>query len=388
MLNTYREEEMKKDKNASASRRTVLKLGAAAAAGFAASRLSGPVVLRSARAATLSGPVNWLAWSTFADPDVMGAFEKETGVKVNLISFGENAEAFAKLQQAGSKAGELYDVVQSDAYWPRIYFDKGLIEPLNLDTLPSAATLFPQFRNFAPWQADGGLLAYPNTFTPFGVLYLKAKYSKSPDSWEAVFDPASAGRIAWFDAGDYMIPAAALSLGIKEPSTMSDADLQRVVAKLKAAKQYVKVMAGTGAEMITAFTSGEVDVAMSPTWAFVYRAWHKTGIELGFIVPKEGTVGTIDGDSLVKGAAHAEAAKLWINFQHKPENMLKLALRTGYAGADQKAVEMERANGKEGQKIVEVNKVDTIDDWLPKMALLRPPADPSVWVEAWNEVKG
>ncbi|MBZ0262582.1 MAG: extracellular solute-binding protein, partial [Hyphomicrobiales bacterium] len=341
-----------------------------------------------ALAGELSGPVNWLAWSTFADPDVMAAFEKATGIKVNLISFGENAEAFAKLQQAGAKAGELYDVVQSDAYWPRIYYEKGLIEPLDLSSFSSAASLFPQFREFEPWKTEQGLLAYPNTFTPFGVLYSKERYTISPDSWEAIFDPAVSGRIAWFDAGDYMLPAAALSLGIKEPSTMSDADLQRVVDKLKKAKQHVKVMAATGAEMITAFTTGEVDVAMSPTWAFVYRAWHKSGIELGFIVPKEGTVGTIDGDSLVKGAAHAEAAKLWINFQHKPENMLKLALRTGYAGADKSAVELLKKNGKDGEKIAEINKVDTIDEWLPKMALLRPPADPSIWVEAWNEVKG
>lgn len=66
---------------------------------------------------------------------------------------------------------------------------------------------------------------------------------------------------------------------------------------------------------------------------------------------------------------------------------MKLALAVGYASPDARAIEILKQSGEAGAKIVQINQVDSIDEWLPKMLPLRPPPDPASWVRAWNEVK-
>ena len=81
------------------SRRTALKGTAAAAAAVAM-----PTVLRSHDALASSGQVNVFAWGDYVQQNMIDKFEADSGIKVNLSTFGSNDEAEQKLKAAGASA--------------------------------------------------------------------------------------------------------------------------------------------------------------------------------------------------------------------------------------------------------------------------------------------
>src|SRR5690349_14112322 len=58
-------------------------------------------------AARAEGELNIFNWADYVNPEVLKAFEKETGTKINLANYSSNEEMLAKLQ--GGATG--YDIV-------------------------------------------------------------------------------------------------------------------------------------------------------------------------------------------------------------------------------------------------------------------------------------
>jgi len=84
----------------SATRRKLLK-GLAAGALAAAS----PLIIRQPLAS--SGEVNVFAWGDYIQDNIKKAFENETGIKINLSTYGSNEEAQNKLRAAGGRGFDL-----------------------------------------------------------------------------------------------------------------------------------------------------------------------------------------------------------------------------------------------------------------------------------------
>ena len=75
------------------SRRTALK-GAAAA-------IAAPAVLRAHDALSSSGQVNVFAWGDYIQDNMIEKFEADSGITINLSTFGSNDEAEQKLKASG-----------------------------------------------------------------------------------------------------------------------------------------------------------------------------------------------------------------------------------------------------------------------------------------------
>ena len=82
------------------NRRTALKLGAAA--------LAAPVVLRAHDALASSGSVKVLAWQDYIQPNIAEKFEADTGITLDLTTYGSNDEAESTIRAAGGKG---FDIV-------------------------------------------------------------------------------------------------------------------------------------------------------------------------------------------------------------------------------------------------------------------------------------
>ena len=105
--------------------------------------LAAPFVVRSGFAQSSSGNVNIFAWAGYINDDILGAFEKATGIKPNYTPYGTNDELLNQLR-ANNGAG--FDVI-----WPSVdrvpnYVEFNLVQPLDeakIDVakcLPSAWT--------------------------------------------------------------------------------------------------------------------------------------------------------------------------------------------------------------------------------------------------------
>ena len=82
------------------SRRSFLKKSAVVAAAAA----TGPWIVNSLAA---SKEVKVFAWVDYVNQDMIDGFEKETGIKVNLTTFGSNDEAEQKTKASGGKGWDV-----------------------------------------------------------------------------------------------------------------------------------------------------------------------------------------------------------------------------------------------------------------------------------------
>ncbi|MFT7028369.1 MAG: spermidine/putrescine transport system substrate-binding protein, partial [Paracoccaceae bacterium] len=82
------------------TRRTALQLTAAAVAA--------PAILRASDALASSGSVKVLAWGDYIQSNITEKFEKATGIKLELTTFGSNDEAISTIRSSGGKG---FDVV-------------------------------------------------------------------------------------------------------------------------------------------------------------------------------------------------------------------------------------------------------------------------------------
>src|SRR5262245_2951601 len=106
------------------SRRTVLKsslLGATA--------LSMPAILRAHDALASSGTVAVAAWGDYFDKNtILADFEKATGIKVNLTTYGSNEEIENKLRAAGGKG---FDILFPSVDTGPNYYKDNLLQPID-----------------------------------------------------------------------------------------------------------------------------------------------------------------------------------------------------------------------------------------------------------------
>jgi len=87
------------------------------------------------------GDLNFYNWTEYIDPELITAFEEESGVDV-VESFYESNEAMlAQLQ-----SGVAYDLVVPSDYMIGIMINEDLLMPLQKDAIPNLANLAPTFQ--------------------------------------------------------------------------------------------------------------------------------------------------------------------------------------------------------------------------------------------------
>ena len=357
------------------NRRRFLQSAAAVGAMSAAGPLMG---IRPAAAATT---VNWLCWGGHVEPKGIKAFNDATGIRVNPIGMNGNAETFAKLKLSGATQ---YDLFEADGLWPKRYYEEGMIVPIDLEKLPNVAkNMYPEFKKIPDLLTDDGkMLMVPWGWNPTVLVYNKEKVKEVPTSYEVLLDPKYKGHVSFSNQYEFMFPVAAMILGYDKPFDMTDAQLKKATDILVRIKRNAPTITRGWNEQLRLYIEGTIWIGLSsPGRALTVH--DSGGPEIGIEPPKEGYFGWIDGDMLVKGAAHPEAALKWINYIHTPEYVAMNFSRLQRGCVNRAGVELLIKEGK--QKMVTANLMDQ-----PKMAsnmqLIRAPKRPDAYAKAWNEV--
>jgi spermidine/putrescine-binding protein len=63
----------------------------------------------------------------------------------------------------------------------------------------------------------------------------------------------------------------------------------------------IKAFTAASSDFVKAMASGEGDLGFCPSPGICYRIKDAGGADFGFVFPKEGTTGWVDGNMLVKG---------------------------------------------------------------------------------------
>lgn len=135
-----------------------------------------------AKAATPT--LNLFIWSSYIDPNLLTAFEKQCKCKVVETDYESNAEMEAKLKTGGDAQ---YDVVVPSSYYVPELQDEGLIQPIDHAKLSNFSNLAPRFQD--PTYDPHDAYSIPYQWGTTGILYDPAKIKNPGTTWAILFDP-------------------------------------------------------------------------------------------------------------------------------------------------------------------------------------------------------
>jgi len=319
------------------SRRTVLK-GATVVGGVAALPFS------ISRSLASSGEVNVFSWGDYAlEKNHIAMFEKKTGIKINLSTYGSNEEAQNKLRAAGGKG---FDIIFPSVDTRPSYDEGNLLSVIDENRLKVNRIQPAMWRSSLKLGAArrGKRYMIPFDWGTEGITYDSSVYNIKPgelsysDLWKSGLDGKVAGR------QKSLIITLALYLDAigKVPSNRgmdmykSEADTRRIFDEclkfLKPHKKNIGAFWNNATEATAAFTDAGCTIG---------QTWDGTGIKLHndvdkkwiYSAPKEGALAWMDTIAVPSGAANVDQAYEFINFMMTPEAGGMFANNTGYNSA-------------------------------------------------------
>jgi putrescine transport system substrate-binding protein len=269
--------------------------------------------------------LNVYSWIDYIAPDTVANFEKETGIKVSYGVYDNNEVLETKLLTGHTG----YDVVlPTGAFFERQRL-AGIYRKLDKAELPNLANADPEImRRLAGYDA-GNLYAVPYMFTTVGLGYnvdkVRARLGPArPDSWGLLFDPVNAAKlkdcgIIIIDSAMDVFQAAMIYLG-RDPNRLDPRDVADASAALQKIRPYVRNIDPnpipdmvSNSSCLALDWSGDVETARS-------RASEaKTGANVAYFVPREGSVITVDMLAIPADAPHPHNAQLWLNYLMRPD---------------------------------------------------------------------
>ena len=284
---------------------------------------------------------NFYNWADYIGPDTIADFEAEYGIKVNYDIFDATAVVEAKL--LAGKTG--YDVVlHAMRYSPRLIPIRVFL-PLQRDQLTNYDNLDPWVLDVLAGYDPGNQHAIPYMWGTTGFMYnrdmvLEIMPDAPLDSAAMLFDPEVTKHFAdcgvtWLDEATTVIPLVMLYLGY-DPHSVDLDELAHAEATLKAVRPYVRyISSGLGLNDI-----GNQEVCIAMSWSGDYTVAQnradEAGIDInvGYTVPKEGTVMFFDNLLIPADAPHPQNAHLFLNFLMRSEVIAPISDFIGYGNAN------------------------------------------------------
>ncbi|WP_419320041.1 ABC transporter substrate-binding protein [Caulobacter sp. ErkDOM-E] len=248
--------------------------------------------------------LNFYNWDTYIGDTTLADFKTATGVDVNMSLFATNDELFAKLK-AGNPGFDV--IVPSNEFVTRMG-QAGLLEPLDHAKIPNLTNIDPAFMD--PEYDPGRKYSMPYTWLVLGIGYRKSKVKGVPDSWKYLFDSDQyKGKIALLSESADLIRLSAKYKG-HSVNKIPPELLAEIEAMLIKQKPFIKAFHDDNGQDMLA--SGEVDLVLEYNGDIAQLMTEDD--DVGFVVPKEGSLINSDTLCIPKGAPRPLNAHKFINY--------------------------------------------------------------------------
>ena len=254
--------------------------------------------------ATEESNLNFYNWDTYIGETTLEDFKTASGIEVKLNLFSSNDELFAKLR-AGN-AG--YDVIVPGSELVERMAKADMLMPLDHSKIPNFKNIAPEFQDasYDPKRQ----FSMPYTWLVIGIGYRKSKVKEIPDSWKVLFDSDEfKDRLAVMGDASELFRAGFKYLG-KGVNDATAENIKAVEALLIKQKANIKAFHDDNGQDL--LLSGEVDVVMEYNGDIAQIMAEDE--DIGFVVPKEGSIRQADCLAIPKGAPHPENAHKFINY--------------------------------------------------------------------------
>ena len=280
-------------------------------------------------------------WSDYLAPNTLADFEKQTGIKVHVSYFDTNETLETRLLAGHSG----FDVVVPTASYFERQIKAGVYLALDKSKLPNLGNLDPQLMAKValhdPDNAHGVIYTWGTNGIGYNEKMIKELMPDAPlDSWRLVFDPAVASKVAKcgisvLDSPAEMMRAVLNYLG-RDPNSQKEEDFKDAEAVLLKIRPYIRNI--NSSEYIEALANGDLCIAVGYN-GDVLQARDRArdankGIEIKYMVPKEGSILWFDMLAVPKDAPDPESAYAYINYIMTPKVSADISDFKRYATAN------------------------------------------------------
>ncbi len=276
--------------------------------------------------------LQYFTWSGYELPEFNPSFLASHPDGVEVTIFGDDDDAFAKVK-AGFRPDIAHPCYDKIARWNQ----EGLLQPIDTARIENWDSIFPVFRELPDISAgDGKVWMVPWDWGNTSILYRTDLIENPEQSWNLLWDPQLAGRIATIDAVHDTPLVAAILAGVN-PFDMTPEEIELVAEKLREQRPLLSAYTTDMTSVEQALTSGELLAAM--TWNASATALRRQGVPVEFMKPKEGMLTWLCGFVLLKDAKNVDLAYDFINSRLQPESGTYLIEAYGYGSATSTAFE-------------------------------------------------
>lgn len=335
--------------------------------------------------------LNIYNWSDYIDPEIIPMFEKETGIKVVYDVFDSNEVLDAKI--LSGKTG--YDIVAPGLDFMARQQKAGVYLQLDKSKLPNLANIDPVQLSFVAKLDPDNAHGIPYFVGTAGIAYnkkmIEERLGKDFDmkTWDVIFKPDILSKlkdcgVAILNAPTEVIPTALNYLGLDPNSTNLDdyKKAEELLLKMRPNVTYFH-----SSQNINDLANGDICITLGWSGDVLQAADRaeeaQNGVEIEYLVPREGALMFYDMFAIPKDADHVENAYKFMNFIMRPDIAAKNSSYVSYDNANKAAVPMVIDKVRNNPNIY-IPEEQLKKMWVPEV---HPRKINKEMTKIWNRVK-
>lgn len=272
--------------------------------------------------------LNIYVWTEYVPDSVIKAFEKETGIKVNVSTFSSNEDMLAKVKSESEGA---FDIVQPSDYMVKQMAEQGMLEEIDHEKLTNLVNLGTEYLD--PAYDPGCKYSIPYQGGVAAIAVNTAKIKDTIDSYDDLFNPDYKNTLVVLDDFRAVIGMTERSMGLSMSETDSDV-LGTVETKLLKLKDVIKLYDSDSPK--SALIAGDCSLAFCWNAEIALAMDSVDSIEI--VYPSEGAYLFMDNWCIPKGAKHYDEAVQFINYMLKVESAKTVMEEFPYLNPNKAAV--------------------------------------------------
>jgi len=269
--------------------------------------------------AAASPPMVVANWNDYINPDLLARFTAETGIQVDYRTYETDTDVDALLRQDFPP-----DVLVPDIHYLPALIREGLLQPLDLRSLPAYEDLDPlilsRLSSADPWRR----YAMPYHWGRVGIVLDRSRVEQALGgpagrSWSLLFDPARLQQLASCGASLLDARAEFFTLWMNWRGALAERATSRDIRAFQQAlvelRPHLRAVDNLG--YLEDLPAGRQCIAMA--WEGDARSLVSANAHLEFFIPDEGSTLYIDAMVVPAKARMASEAWRFIEFMTRPE---------------------------------------------------------------------
>lgn len=276
-----------------------------------------------------AGTLTIYNWGDYIDPELLDAFEEESGLQIIYETFDSNEAMYTKIDQGGTS----YDIAIPSEYMIERMIEEKMLHPLDHSKIKGLEHLVPDFLDL-PFDPNNQY-SVPYFWGTLGIVYNDTMIEKGAvTAWEDLWHPAFQESILLIDGAREIVGLTLQNLGYSYNSTALN-ELQEAEAKLEWLAPNIKAIVADEIKMYMIQEEAPLAVTFSGEAADMMGE----NENLHYVLPKEGSNLWFDNMVIPKTAQNIDGAHAFISFMLRPENAALNAEYIGYSSPNQTAIE-------------------------------------------------